>query len=219
MSDRERKYFTEDWAGKRYGHLVIERYENKNFICKCDCGNTKSVKPSYLFNGKQTTCGLQCPIHKEKNKGYTHTRLYRIWSGMKGRCGNPNNESYERYGGRGITVCKEWKESFECFRSWALENGYQENLTIDRIDGNKGYSPDNCRWATYKEQRKNEANRYTYSEYVPYGKVYEVDGASKTLKEWAKTVEITPQALAYRIKRGMTIEDAVSAPKRPGKKL
>lgn len=219
MADRDKKYFTEDWAGKRYGHLVIERYEDKAFVCRCDCGNEKRVKPSYLFNNKQTTCGLKCPIHLEKNTGKTYTRLYRIWSGMKGRCSNPNNTAYKRYGGRGITVCPEWADNFESFRSWSLEHGYQDDLTIDRIDGNKGYSPDNCRWATYKEQRQNEVSRYTYTDYVPYGKQYEVNGISKTLKEWAKESGISSTGLAYRIKQGMTMEEAISTPKLPGIKL
>lgn len=91
----------------------------------------------------------------QRKYGVAATRLYRIWGGMKSRCYNPNQRNYKYYGAKGIEVCEEWKSSFEAFRKWATENGYQEDLTIDRIDGDKGYSPDNCRWTTMSEQLKN----------------------------------------------------------------
>lgn len=133
--------------------------------CKCKCGTIAVVSGQSLRNGRSGSCGcLNREIHRnllaQKNRdnvkhGGFGTRLYRIWCGMKNRCYNPNEPNYKRYGAKGITVCDEWKDNFEAFRKWALNNGYQDDLSIDRKDGKSGYSPDNCRWATSKEQNNN----------------------------------------------------------------
>ena len=139
----------------------------------------------------------------ENNGHYKHggkgTKLYEVWCAMKARCNNPKLKVYPHYGGRGITVCEEWLHDFEQFEKWAVANGYKENLSIDRIDNDKGYSPDNCRWATKEQQANNQRTTLTV----------EYNGVTKTLHEWAKVLEIKPHTLYHRIyKRGWSIERA-----------
>ena len=119
------------------------------------------------------------------NTPQSKTRLYHIWSGMKQRCGNPNAEGYENYGGRGITVCPEWLHNFQVFEDWAYSHGYREYLTIDRIDNGRGYSPDNCRWATRLEQAHNRRSC------VGNPRLYEINGIFKTSSEWAAIAGIS----------------------------
>lgn len=121
------------------------------------------MRSSKLISGHTKSCGCYSHdrvIETDTTHGMTHTRLYRIWASMKSRCTNPKVRHYEYYGGRGITVCEEWAE-FVPFYRWAMSHGYAENLTIDRVDNDKGYSPDNCRWATRSEQRTNQRRMKT----------------------------------------------------------
>jgi hypothetical protein len=140
--------------------------------------------------------------------GYSKTRLYRVWSSMIARCKYPNRRTYKDYGARGITVCDEWKDSLT-FYKWALKNGYRDDLTIERIDVNKGYSPDNCTWITPKEQYKNR----TDSERIMY------NGELITLKEYADAIGVCPFTVYSRRNRGWTDEEILNIPYgRHGKK-
>ena len=129
-------------------------------------------------------------------------RLYRIWANMRTRCNNPNFTKYADYGGRGITVCKEWG-TFEPFRAWAVLNGYKENLTLDRIDNNGNYCPENCRWATQKEQCNNKRNNHTLTH----------NGETLTISEWAQRLNVNYFSLHDRItKLGWSAEKALTTP-------
>ena len=158
-----------DFSGQKFGRLTAIRPIGKDktnhtlWECKCDCGNYKTVVAYCLTKSKGGARSCGCLAHeyaKSGNARRTHggcgTRLYRIWKDMKNRCNNPNCPDYQKwYGSRGIKVCSEWNADFETFKNWALTNGYEENLSIDRIDVNGDYCPQNCRWATAFEQRHN----------------------------------------------------------------
>lgn len=158
-----------DLTGQRFGRLVVvgkdhsDKRKNVIWLCRCDCGNLVKVASAQLNTGHTKSCGClkrdvtgkrtiaRCTTH-----GKTNTRLFRIWQGMKYRCYNPKCKDYSRYGGRGVVICKEWREDFQAFYDWSMANGYSDNLTIDRKDSNGNYEPSNCRWATVKQQTENK---------------------------------------------------------------
>lgn len=154
----------QDLTGQKFGRLtVIERdttSKTTKWICKCDCGNTKSVAAGHLKSGSTTSCGCyqkeKASISNKKH-GHTRTSLHNRWKAIKQRCLNPNNPRYSDYGKRGITLCEEWY-SYENFEKWSLENGYEEGLSLDRIDNEKGYEPSNCRWSNDIVQNRNKRN-------------------------------------------------------------
>lgn len=201
-----------DLTGMTFGRWkVIERAENNArgdamWLCECSCENhtKRIVMGNSLRQGKSQSCGcLNKEINSSKGKHYqSKTRLYNIWLNMKDRCKNPNNKFYYNYGGRGVTVCPEWDNDYCIFRDWAINNGYQDNLTIDRLDNDKGYSPDNCRWATRQQQSNNLKKNI----------ILEYNGEKHTMAEWSRILNISYMALCHRIERGWEVERALSTP-------
>lgn len=191
-----------DMSNMRYGRLtVIKRSENNTkqgkplWVCECDCGNVLEIPRKRLIDGTTTSCGcyrkefsaIQHKTHGLSKTDGKHNRLYRIWSGIKDRCCNPKSKYWSRYGEKGISICKEWKTDYQSFHNWSMENGYADNLTLDRIDNSKGYAPDNCRWVTYFVQENNRTNNVLFN----------INGEIMTLAQLSR-MENTTRALAER---------------------
>ena len=195
-------------SGQKIGRLTVISlhhilpYKRKNgiienmecYLCKCDCGNTKIV---YKLNlGRDTnSCGCL-----KKTHGMSKTRIYRTRGDMVQRCYNEKEPSYKNYGARGIKMCDEWKKDFMAFYNWAINNGYKENLTIDRIDVNGNYEPNNCRWATVKEQGRNQRRNH----------IVEYNGEKHCIVEWAEKLGIKPDCIYSRFRRGWAVEKTLS---------
>lgn len=201
---------SKDLTGQQFGKLEVLRRvgtRNKQVVweCKCQCGQEITVLAGNLRNGSTLSCGClnrKKVAERQKTHGETNTRLYRIWHNMKSRCQNPNIKDYADYGGRGITVCPEWRDSFEAFRDWALANGYQDNLTIERNNINGNYEPQNCKWITNREQQSNRRNNRIISGF----------GRTQTIQQWADETGVSRETIAARLKRGWPTEIALTAP-------
>ena len=205
---------TNDITGKRYGRLtVVRRWEklptgHSKWLCVCDCGNTKIVEDSNLKHSDKISCGCwrkELYIENAKWRGESHTPLFQIWQSMINRCTKPNAQNYKYYGGRGIQVCDDWIDpinGYFLFKGWALTNGYEDGLSIERIDYDGNYTPENCKWIPLNEQSKNtrRAHKLTFN------------GKTMCLTDWAKEFKINRGTLTSRLKRGMSVEDALTIP-------
>ena len=206
-----------DMVGKRFGRLVVvsrapdrvteSGYHTVMMNCKCDCGNSKIVRSKCLTSGITSSCGCfakeSMSKRASKHNGYG-TKLYAIWNSMRQRCYNPNNHAFNNYGARGISVCSEW-DDFNVFRSWALKTGYSEVAkrgccTLDRIDVNKSYSPDNCRWADMRAQSNNRRMTIFIS----------ANGQTHSISEWSNILGIKYQTLWRRYKSGWSSEKIIN---------
>lgn len=260
-----------DLSGMRFGHwYVIEQDKSPHpygttWIVRCDCGSMASVRSVDLRKGRTTQCKHCAGVMQQKHEGRpAKSPVYKVWKHMHLRCERTDHKSYSDYGGRGINVCAEWTE-YSAFYDWSLENGWRKGLTLDRIDCNGNYSPDNCRWTDWKTQERNKRNvlRAEYAgiemslaawaeffhvnlslfrdRYLAgwdlerivrepnnklYGtsdesricrskaksKYFTIDGVTKSTQEWADEFGIDPNVIRMRIRRGWTVEKAITTP-------
>lgn len=206
-----------EFIGKKFGRLtVIEElpvyisesgYKVKKCLCICDCGKKKTIRLYDLTSKKTKSCGC---IQKEKvgarnrTHGKSKTRLYHTWFDMKHRCTKSINPEYKNYGGRGISVCEEWinENGFTNFENWALRNGYKENLSLDRINNDLNYSPDNCRWVDRVTQQRNRTDNV----WITY------KGMTKCIAEWSEITGLSFDCISYRFKNNWTPEEIIETP-------
>ena len=207
---------TRDITGQKFGNLTAIRYDHRDesnidkphyWLFRCDCGKEMVVKKSAVTSGNTSrcpSCSAKLMAKYNTTHGCTKTRLYKEWKGMIERCECKSHTSWGRYGAKGITICDEWHK-FEPFRDWAIANGYNDNLTIDRINSNGNYEPSNCRWASVREQANNKKSTI----WITY------DGETMQLSYWADNLGISYHTLYDRLHRyGWSIEKAFTTPVR-----
>ena len=202
-----------DLTGQKFGKLTvlgfhhIEKYHRKDrdeyqniyyWLCKCECGNKKVMQ----VKKKTQSCGCESRKNLLKShiyNGLSNTKLYNIWQGMKSRCYRKKASNYKLYGNRGIKICDEWLNNFMNFYGWALNNGYSDDLTIDRIDVNGNYEPSNCRWTTVKEQSRNRRNNneLTYN------------NETHCIAEWVELLGISKDILYKKSKTNMNDQEII----------
>ena len=195
-----------DLTGKRFGRLTVishfdqDKFGHHRWLCRCDCGNEKVITGSDLTRKRTrtTSCGcyfLEWKSERNKKHGDSRTRLYGIWFNMLRRCRDPRVSEFRHYGARGITVCGEWVD-YPHFKQWAMSNGYQDNLTIERLDVNENYCPENCKWIPMLEQAKNKTTSVKYM--------------GKIQADWARELGVSVNSLCnYRKYHKCSLEDAV----------
>ena len=204
---------TKDLTGSKIGSVTVLEQTSKRirgyivYKCKCErCGKIFEQNSHYLSNrkkqNKETSCGCYLKTGHLYKNGLRNTRLYTTYTNMKQRCNNKNCSAYKNYGARGITVCKKWDNDFLSFYNWALSNGYNDNLTLDRIDNDKGYCPSNCRWVDMSVQGNNKRNNV----------LLEADNEEKTFRELCNDYNIAYSTLYTRIRRGWSLEKALTEP-------
>lgn len=189
--------------GDRFGNLVAIKFKRNRhrgaspcWLFLCDCGKEKEIYKSRVKTGKNSHCGCL-----GRNHGLKKTRAYAVWSDMKHRCYNPSYKKFHNYGGRGITVCDRWKNTFKNFY---IDMGERPvGKTIDRINNNGNYEPTNCRWATIKEQNNNTRANHQII----------FNGMVKNVRQWSRFLGIGESAIHYRLKRGLSICEVLQTTK------
>lgn len=187
--------------GEKFGKwLVLEETDKKSksrckiYKCKCDCGNIGYVVGTNLRNGHSKSCGCAKVKHK-----HSRSKLYDIYYKMRHRCYNKHDKNYNNYGGRGIKICDEWLSDFMNFYKWSMNTGYCKTLTIDRIDVNGNYEPNNCRWVDWDTQANNRRNNV----YLTY------NGKTQTIARWSKELNICYHTLMYRHNKGWSDKECL----------
>lgn len=211
------KHYYKDRTNKRYGNLVAIKYLYTNkrkkavWLCRCDCGKYTEVPSDTLATGNTKSCGcLHLEATKKNirkaiefntiNKTPEERDIYKKFHQMKKRCYSPKCKAYKNYGGRGIDIYPEWLNDYRTFIEWSLNNGYQKGLSIDRIDNNKGYSPENCRWVNNLTQQNNKRNNH----------YLEFEGEKHTIAEWSRIKNIPAPTISDRLRRKYTIDKVLN---------
>lgn len=203
-------------VGKRFGRLEVLSFSHnigytKYFLCRCDCGAEKTIAKNALTTGKVVSCGCKrsesfARLVESQKLPEHYLQLGKIFRGMVKRCYDKRSNRYHRYGERGISICDEWMDDINAFRKWAVDHGYRPGLSIDRIDNDGNYCPENCRWVDSKAQ----SNNYSRNVFV------EFDGKRQTLSQWSRELNIPTSTLHNRIRvKGWSIERALTQPRRP----
>ncbi len=208
---KKNKYFI-DYSGIKYNKISIIDYYGKKptanrhfWNAECDCGEKMIITATNIRKKKSKSC-MHCS-KPTKTHGKTNTRLFYIWQSMKDRCYNKNNQDYYNYGQKNIRVCDDWNNDFMNFYNWSMRNGYNKKLTIDRINNDKGYQPNNCRWATNIEQANNKKNNI----------IIEYKGVRDTLPNWARKTGIKPGTLQYRYYNNWDVERMLTLKPKKGR--
>ena len=199
-----------EYIGKKYGRWTVVEHlgvidGRRKYLCRCDCGNERTLLLNNLKMGCTKSCGClsrEMTVERNRTHGGHKTRLYKAWINMKDRCHNSNSTYFKDYGGRGIAVCQEWRNSFEAFRDWAGANGYAEGLSLDRINVDGNYEPNNCRWSTIKEQARNRRS----SRYITFS------GETLTIAAWAERTGISAKTILSRLAAGWSVEKTLTTP-------
>lgn len=206
-----------DLTGRKFSHLtVLERVESGRpglviWKCQCDCGNITYVRSSNLKSGQVRSCGASEHLREwaYRTHSMSNTPLYRKWIGIRRRCYDPKCRSYGRYGGRGIKMCDEWRDSFEAFAKWVEATRTSDDLTIERIDYNGDYCPENCTWADRKAQANNRS----------YCRMFTYNGKTQNLTQWCEELNLEYKRVHNRIfQLNWSFEKAISAPVNENKK-
>lgn len=195
----------EKWLGKKFHKLKIVDfvYKNKRWLwkCECECGKTSVVYPNQVIRGKTTSCGCNRSVtftEMHYKHGKSGTRIYKIWKDMRRRCNINDIQHNRHYGDRGISVCDEW-EDFDTFYEWAMENGYNDKMSIERIDVNGNYTPNNCKWIPVEEQTFNTRKTINIT----------IGGISKPIGQWADELGLKRTTVYSRMRRGATPKEAL----------